>query len=87
VAVVCAQNLVRLDLVTESLTVGRDDRTSALLLNLLDLPFKYKSYLAAENAALRQQVIVLQRKIHGRVEFTDHERLLSSNCIAGFPRS
>jgi hypothetical protein len=46
-----------------------------LLLNLLGLPFKSKSWLAAENAALRQQVIVLQRKIHGRVEFTDHERL------------
>jgi hypothetical protein len=31
--------------------------------------------LAAENAALWQQVIVLRRKIRGRVEFTDHERL------------
>jgi hypothetical protein len=32
-----------------------------LWLNLLGLPFKSKSRLAAENAALRQQVIVLQR--------------------------
>jgi hypothetical protein len=41
------------------------------LLNLLDLPFKSKSQLAAENAALRQQVIVLQRKVRGRVQLTD----------------
>ena len=40
------------------------------LWNLLDLPFKPKSQLAAENAALRQQVIVLQRKLRGRVELT-----------------
>ena len=40
------------------------------MLNLLGLPFKSKSCLAAENAALRQQVIVLQRKIRGRMEFT-----------------
>jgi hypothetical protein len=48
------------------------------LLSLLGWPFKSKSCLAAENAALRQQVIVLQRKILGRPEFTDHERLFSS---------
>jgi hypothetical protein len=35
------------------------------LLDLLGLPFKSKSRLAAENAALRQQVIVLQRKVRG----------------------
>ena len=33
------------------------------LLNLLGLAFKSKSQLAAENAALRQEVIVLQRKV------------------------
>jgi hypothetical protein len=40
------------------------------LLNLLDLPFKSESQLAAENAALRQQVIVLQRKVRGRAQLT-----------------
>ena len=55
------------------------------LLNLLGLPFKSKSGLAAENAALRQQVIVLQRKIRGRVEFTDHERLFFIQLYRWFP--
>jgi hypothetical protein len=32
-----------------------------LLLSLFGLALKFKSQLAAENAALRQQVIVLQR--------------------------
>jgi hypothetical protein len=45
------------------------------LLNLLDLSFKSKSQLAAENAALRQQVIVLQRKVRGQVQLTGSERL------------
>ena len=39
-----------------------------LLLNLLGLAFKPKIRLAVENAALQQQVIVLQRKLRGRVE-------------------
>jgi transposase InsO family protein len=55
------------------------------LLNLLGLPFKSKSCLAAENAALRQQVIVLQRKICGRVEFTDGERLFFIQLYRWFP--
>jgi transposase InsO family protein len=37
-----------------------------LALNLLAALFKSKSRLQAENAALRQQLIVLQRKMHGR---------------------
>ena len=41
------------------------------LLNLLDLLFKSKSQLAAENVALRQQVIALQRKVRGRVQLTE----------------
>ena len=38
--------------------------------------FKPKSRLEAENAALRHQLIVLQRKIRGRVHFTNSDRLL-----------
>jgi hypothetical protein len=37
------------------------------LLNLAASLFKPKSRLEAENAALRRQVIVLQRKVRGRV--------------------
>src|SRR5262245_5229678 len=45
------------------------------LLNLVASPFKSKSRLEAENAALRHQVIVLQRKVRGRVQFTNGDRL------------
>jgi transposase InsO family protein len=38
-------------------------------------PFKSKSRLEAENAALRQQLIVLQRRGCGRVHFTNSDRL------------
>jgi hypothetical protein len=38
-----------------------------LFLNLVASLFKSKSRLEAENAALRQQLIVLQRKVRGRV--------------------
>jgi hypothetical protein len=45
-----------------------------LLLNLGASLFKSKSRLEAENAALRQQLIVLQRKVRGRVQFTNSDR-------------
>ena len=37
------------------------------LLAVLASPFKSKSRLEAENAALRHQLIVLRRKVQGRV--------------------
>ena len=46
-----------------------------LWLNLVASFFKSKSRLEAENAALRHQLIVLQRKIRGRVHFTNSDRL------------
>src|SRR5437868_6173230 len=46
-----------------------------LLLNLGASLFKSRCRLEAENAALRQQLIVLQRKVRGRVEFTNSDRL------------
>jgi hypothetical protein len=45
------------------------------LLNLGASNFKPKSRLEVENAALRQQLIVLQRKVRGRVQFTNGDRL------------
>ena len=36
--------------------------------------FKSKIRLEAENAALRHQVIVLRRKLRGRVRLTNHDR-------------
>src|SRR5262245_32483969 len=55
------------------------------LLSLLGLPFKSKSCLAAEDAALRRQVIALQSKIRGRREFTDSERLFFIQLGRWFP--
>jgi hypothetical protein len=55
------------------------------ILRLLASPFKSNSRLEAENAALRDQLTVLQRKVRGRVQFTNSDRLFfSSSCIAGF---
>ena len=46
-----------------------------LCLRLFPLPFKSKIPVEVENAILRHQLIVLQRKIHGRVRFTNSDRL------------
>src|SRR5258708_28367196 len=45
-----------------------------LLLALSVSPFKSKNGLAAENAALRHQLIVLQRRVRGRVQLTNEDR-------------
>ena len=39
-----------------------------LVLGLLAAPFRSRSSLEAENAALRQQFIVLRRKLRARVK-------------------
>jgi hypothetical protein len=57
-----------------------------LLLNLVASLFKPKSQLEAENAALRQQLIVPQRRVDSWVEFANSDRCSSSCCIAGFHR-
>jgi hypothetical protein len=44
-------------------------------LNLVASLFKSKSRLEAENAVLRHQLIVLHRKVRGRVQFTNSDRL------------
>ena len=56
-----------------------------LLLNLVASLFKSKSRLEAENAALRQQLIVLQRKVRGRVQFTNSDRLFFIQLYRWFP--
>src|SRR5437763_12418824 len=54
-------------------------------LTLLASPFKSKSRLEAENAALRRQLIVLQRKVRGRVHFTNSDRLFFVQLYRWFP--
>ena len=46
-----------------------------LLLALLATSLRSKFFLDAENAALRQQVIVLRRKLRGRVRISNGDRL------------
>src|SRR5215831_16036141 len=48
-------------------------------------PFKSKSRLEAENAALRRQLIVLQRQVRGRVQFTNSDRLFFLQLYRWFP--
>jgi hypothetical protein len=43
------------------------------VLAVLASPFKSKSRLEAENAVLRHQLIVLRRKVHGRVGLTNND--------------
>ena len=54
-------------------------------LTLFASPFKSKSRLEAENAALRHQLTVLQRKVHGRVGFTNNDRLFFIQLYRWFP--
>ncbi|SIO44603.1 hypothetical protein SAMN05443247_05476 [Bradyrhizobium erythrophlei] len=43
-------------------------------LAVLASPFKLKLRLEAENAVLRHQLIVLRRRLHGRVHLTNNDR-------------
>src|SRR5258706_12602277 len=71
-------------------------------LTLFASPFKSKSRLEAENAALRHQLIVLQRRVRGRVHSAPHvdrrnrvqlvekggcRRVTSNNEIKAFPQN
>ena len=55
------------------------------LLRLLSLPSRPELLLEAENAALRQQLIILQRKVRGRVRLTNSDRLFFVLLYRWFP--
>ena len=55
------------------------------LLRLLASPFKSTSRLEAEIAALRHQLIVLQRTVRGRAELTNADRLFFILLYRWFP--
>ena len=57
----------------------------SFLLNLVASLFKSKSRLEAENAVLRHQLIVLPRKVRGRVQFTNSDRLFFIQLYRWFP--
>src|ERR1700676_4777573 len=55
------------------------------VLGVLASPFKSKSRLEAENAALRQQLIVLRRKVRGRAQLTNSDRWFFVQLYRWFP--
>ncbi len=61
---------------------------SGLLLFVLAIlvsPFKSKIRLEAENAVLRHQLIVLRRKVKGRVRLTNSDRWFFIQLYRWFP--
>ena len=81
----CVENLVRIDLTGEFLTSAAMVALLCFFLTLLASPFKSKSRLEAENAALRHQLIVLRRKVRGRVHLTNSDRLFFVQLYRWFP--
>ena len=55
------------------------------VLAVLASPFKLRSRLEAENAALRHQLIVLRRKVQGRVRLTNNDRWFFIQLYRWFP--
>ena len=55
------------------------------VLAVLASPFRSKLRLEAENAVLRHQLIVLKRRLHGRVRLTNHERWFLIQLYRWFP--
>jgi Homeodomain-like domain len=56
-----------------------------LVTAILASPFKSKYRLEAENAALRHQVMVLQRQARGRIRLTNIDRLFLVQLYRWFP--
>jgi transposase InsO family protein len=56
-----------------------------LLLTLLASSFKSKSRLEAENAALRHQLLILRRRVRGRVRLKNGDRLFFIQLYRWFP--
>ena len=55
------------------------------VLAVLASPFKSKSRLEAENAALRHQLMVLRRKVRGRARLTNNDRWFFVQLYRWFP--
>jgi hypothetical protein len=55
------------------------------VLAILALPFKSKLRLEAENAMLRHQLMVLRRRVRGRVRLTNNDRRFFIQLYRWFP--
>jgi hypothetical protein len=63
------------DLLTESLNIGDNGRANIPFLEPGCRALQVQEPIEAENAALRHQLTVLQRKVRGRVQFTNSDCL------------
>jgi hypothetical protein len=59
--------------------------TDLPILAVLASPFKSKVRLQAENAVLRHQLIVVRRRLPGRVRLTNHDRWFLIQLYRWFP--
>ena len=57
----------------------------SFVLAVLVSPFKSKSRLEAENAALRHQLMILRRKVRGRAQLTNSDRSFFIQLYRWFP--
>src|ERR1700749_2130233 len=55
------------------------------VLAVLATPFKSKLRLEAENAVLRHQLMVLRRRLHGRVRLSNNDRWFFIQLYRWFP--
>ena len=55
------------------------------VLAVLALPFKSNSRLEVENAVLRHQLVILQRKVRGRAHLTNNDRWFFVQMYRWFP--
>jgi hypothetical protein len=55
------------------------------LLTVLVSPFKPKSRLEAENVVLKHQMIILRRKVRGRVHLSNGDRFFFVQLYRWFP--
>ena len=67
------------------ITIGAMVALLFLFLNLLTSPFKSTSRLEAENAALRHQLVVLERNSGGRLALTNGDRMFFVLLYRWFP--
>jgi hypothetical protein len=57
----------------------------SFVLTVLASPFKSKMRLEAENAVLRHQLIVLRRRLPGRIQFVNSDRWFLVQLYRWFP--
>ena len=78
-----SENIIRVD--QNHIAIPGDGCTAIFVSQLLISLFKSTSRLEPENAALRHQPVVPQRKVRGRIEFANGDRLFLILLYRWFP--